>query len=50
MEQQIRTAVRLPRPLIRDIKRVAKEEGSTFSQFIRSAAIQAMNERKKRAA
>ena len=50
MDIQIQTAVRLPRILIRDIKRLAKEEGSTFSQFIRSAAIKELKNRKQVAA
>lgn len=50
MDQQIRKGVRLPRTLIHRIERVAKDDGSTFSQFIRTAAIKELNERKKSAA
>jgi len=47
MDQQIRKGVRLPRTIIQRIERLAKDEGSTFSQFIRTAVIEKLNERKK---
>lgn len=46
MDQQIRKGVRLPRTLIHRIDRVASKEGSTFSQFMRTAAINELNQRK----
>ena len=50
MEQQIRTAVRLPKDLIVRVKRVAKAERSTFSQFVRTSVVNALNQREKRTA
>lgn len=50
MENQVNTSVRLPRSLVREIKRIAKQEGSTCSQFIRSTVIKEMNTRKQVAA
>ena len=50
MDVQIQTAVRFPRNLVRNIKRIARDEGSTLSQFIRTAVIKELNARKHRAA
>lgn len=44
---QIHKAVRLPKELIERIEKAAKAEGSTLSQFLRTAAI---NELKRRRA
>ena len=46
MEQQIFKAVRLPRSVVRSIERITKEDGSTFSQFLRTPAIKELNARK----
>jgi hypothetical protein len=50
MEQQVFKAVRLPRSVVRSIARITKADGSTFSQFMRTAAIKEVNEREKSAA
>jgi metal-responsive CopG/Arc/MetJ family transcriptional regulator len=50
MEPQIFKAVRLPRTIVNRIERITKEEGSTFSQFVRTAVMYKLNERKKVAA
>ena len=47
---QIRTAVRLPEELIVRVKRVAKAERSTFSQFVRTAVVEKLDRRKAQAA
>jgi metal-responsive CopG/Arc/MetJ family transcriptional regulator len=47
MDHQIMKGVRLPLTLIQRIERIAKIEGSTFSQFVRTAVIEKLNERKK---
>lgn len=39
MDKKVTKALRLPVPLVRRIERWTKEEGSTFSQFIRVALI-----------
>lgn len=50
MEPQVKTAIRLPRRLIKDLKKIAHDEGSTYNQLIRSAAIQIVKDRKQTAA
>lgn len=50
MDYQVMKGVRLPRLLIRRIERIAKQEGSTFSQFMRTAALKELSEREKSAA
>lgn len=47
MEKQIMKGVRLPLPLVRRIERTTKAEGSTFSQFMRTAAIRELNSRER---
>ena len=49
MKQQVMKGVRLPLELIRRIERVTKEDGSTFSQFMRTAAIRELRERQRAA-
>ena len=49
MEQQIRKALRMPRTIATRIERLAKAEGSTFSQFMRAAAIKELKLRSKAA-
>lgn len=44
--KQLMKGVRLPRLLIAHIERVAKSEGSTFSQFLRTAAINELKRKK----
>jgi metal-responsive CopG/Arc/MetJ family transcriptional regulator len=44
---QVIKGVRLPTDLIKKIKRVAEEDGSTFSQFIRTAAIKALRTKQR---
>lgn len=50
MEQQVMKGVRLPRPIATRIERIAKREGSSFSQFMRALAIKELNHREKSAA
>lgn len=45
MTKQIMKGVRLPVGLVRKIERTTKEEGSTFSQFMRTAAIRELSRR-----
>lgn len=47
---QVFKAVRLPCHLVTRINAIAEEEGSTFSQFLRTAAIKELNKRKRDAA
>ena len=49
MTNLIHKGVRLPTDLIQRVNRVAKQEGSTFSQFVRTAIIRELNmvERRK---
>lgn len=47
MERQIVKGVRLPATVIQRIEHIVQAEGSTFSQFIRSAAMKELNKRKK---
>jgi metal-responsive CopG/Arc/MetJ family transcriptional regulator len=50
MEQrQVYKGVRLPINLIRSIEAIAEKEGSTFSQFIRTAAIKEVARKRKAA-
>lgn len=39
MERQVTKGVRLPKELVQRIERITAHEGSTFSQFMRTAAI-----------
>jgi len=41
--RQVRVAVRLPVPVRKRIERLAKEKGSTLSQFVRTACIEMLN-------
>lgn len=50
MENQIMKGIRLPLELVRQIERIVKAEGSTFSQFGRTAIIKELKERKRNAA
>lgn len=43
---QITKSVRLPKPIIDRIERAAEAEGSTFTQFLRTAAINELKRRK----
>ena len=43
---KIHKAVRLPKVLIDQIEKVAKAEGSTLSQFLRTAAINELKRKK----
>jgi len=45
--QQIMKGTRLPPTLIRRIERIVKAEGSTVSQFMRTAVIKELNERQR---
>lgn len=47
MEQQIMKGVRLSAPIIHEIEQVAQEEQSTFSQFMRTAAVNELKRRKR---
>jgi len=47
--RQVYKGVRLPTKLIKQIERVAANEGSTFSQFIRTAAIKEVKAKEKAA-
>ena len=40
-------AVRLPRTIVDRVNRIAKADGSTFSQFMRTAVIHELNERRR---
>jgi metal-responsive CopG/Arc/MetJ family transcriptional regulator len=42
--------VRLPAAVVQKIEQIVEKEGSTFSQFIRTAAMKELGERKRRAA
>ena len=46
MEKQRLKGVRLPPAVIRRIEQITEGEGSTFSQFIRTAAINELSKRK----
>jgi metal-responsive CopG/Arc/MetJ family transcriptional regulator len=50
MENQIIKGVRLPRTLVTRIERIAEEDGSTFSQLVRTVLIKEFNGKKKVAA
>jgi hypothetical protein len=50
MDQQVYKGIRLPRRVVQRIERVTKADGSTFSQFMRTAAIKELAGRKKVAA
>lgn len=47
MTHLVHTAIRLPAAMVKDIKRVAARECSTFSQFIRTAALKELEAKKK---
>lgn len=49
MDKQICKGLRLPAELVRKVERFAKAEGSTFSQFIRTAVIHELTSRAKEA-
>lgn len=44
MERQICKGVRLPVSVVQRIERITAADGSTFSQFIRTAALRAIRE------
>lgn len=43
---QVTKSVRLPKTTVRKIEKVAQEEGSTFGQFMRTAAINELKRKK----
>ena len=43
-------AVRLPRTIVDRVNRIAKADGSTFSQFMRTAVIHELNARSSKKA
>ena len=43
MEQQIARGTRLPRRIDDQIAKITKRDGSTVSQFLRTAAIEKLN-------
>ncbi len=47
MNQQVQKGIRLPLPLVRQIEKFTERDGSTFSQFIRTAAIREVNRRRQ---
>lgn len=49
MKYQVFKAVRLPVEVVRQIDRIVKSDGSTFSQFIRTAALKELTARKRAA-
>lgn len=49
MERQVMKGVRLSVAVIKRIERVAAEEHSTFSQFIRTAAVNELKRKEPRA-
>lgn len=46
MEKQVNKSVRLPKAIIRQIEKVVHGEGSTVTQFIRTATITALKQRR----
>lgn len=50
MEQQVMKGVRLSAAMIKRIERIAQEEQSTFSQFMRTAAINELKRKERRSA
>lgn len=50
MKQQVFKGVRFPAPLVKRIEKAANEDGSTFSQFVRTATIRELNARERGAA
>lgn len=48
MDQQIMKGVRLPASVIERIEHVTEEEHSTFSQFMRTAAINELKRKEPR--
>lgn len=44
-DNQLIKGVRLPKDVIRRIEKIVAAEGSTFSQFLRTAAIRELNGR-----
>jgi metal-responsive CopG/Arc/MetJ family transcriptional regulator len=50
MDRQVMKGVRLPAAVVQKIEQIVEKEGSTFSQFIRTAAMKELGERKRRAA
>ncbi len=49
MDRQIVKGVRLPLALVKKIERIAVNEGSTFSQFLRTAAIKELRAKEQAA-
>lgn len=49
-EKQVRIALRMPPRIVKKIEQVVRAEGSTISQFFRTAAINELNQRKSQAA
>ena len=47
MRNTVFKAVRLPKPIASRVERITREEGSTFSQFIRTAVIRELNQRRR---
>ena len=47
MDQQIMKGVRLPLPIIEEIEQTVQEDHSTFSQFMRTAAVNELKRRKR---
>lgn len=43
MERQIAKSIRLPRSIVREIEKIVKADGSTISQFMRTATIEKLN-------
>lgn len=46
METKVFKAMRLPVRIVKQIEKVVEDEGSTFSQFLRTAAINELKRRK----
>lgn len=47
MDRQIMKGVRLPKPLLHRIEQIIQADGSTFSQFMRTAAIKALQKKER---
>ena len=46
MSKQISKSIRLPKAIIREVEKAAMAEGSTLSQFLRTAAINELKRKK----
>ncbi len=44
-QPQVTVSIRLPKPTVNRIKKIAKTGGSTLSQFVRTATINALKQR-----